>query len=153
MSLIASVLFIFLHLGKTSSPPKPQKVSSWVILEFKGVIDVILLTQINTSSLLMSLSKDSSFFFSVERPHFSNVLSILLTLPSSALQSPPTDAVNRPLQVYTRRPRPLTRPLTTIIFYSTVISCSDFTTARRSTYCNSEKVLSLLITHIMFINF
>ena len=31
-------------------------MSSWVILDFKGVIDVILLSQIGTSSLLMSLS-------------------------------------------------------------------------------------------------
>ena len=54
--LVVYVLFIFLLLGKTSSPPKQLSVSSWVILDFKGVIDVILLSQIGTSSLLMSLS-------------------------------------------------------------------------------------------------
>ena len=50
------VLFIFLLLSKTSSQPKQLSVSSWVILNFKGVIDVILPTQIGTSSLLMSVS-------------------------------------------------------------------------------------------------
>ena len=50
------VLFIFLLLGKTSSQLKQLSVSSWVILDFRGVIDVILLTQIGTSSPLMSLS-------------------------------------------------------------------------------------------------
>ena len=49
-------LFIFLLLGKTCSPLKQLYMSSWVIFDFKGVIDVILLSQIGTSSLLMSLS-------------------------------------------------------------------------------------------------
>ena len=54
--LLVSVLFIFLLLGKTSSQPKQLSVSSWVILDFKGLIDVILPTQLGTSSLVMSLS-------------------------------------------------------------------------------------------------
>ena len=41
----------------------------------------------------------------------SNVLSIPLILPSPDFPSPPTDVVTRPLPVYTRRPRPPTRPL------------------------------------------
>ena len=52
-----------------------------------------------------------SFFSSTEHPHVSNVLHVPLVLPPLDFPSPPTDAVTRPLQVYTRRPRPLTRPL------------------------------------------
>ena len=40
------------------------------------------------------------------RPSVPDVLSIHLVLPSSDFPSPPTDVVTRPLQVYTRRPRP-----------------------------------------------
>ena len=45
------------------------------------------------------------------RPSVSDVLSIPLVLPSSDFPSPPANAMTRPLQVYTRRPRPPTRPL------------------------------------------
>ena len=45
-----------LTLGQASSLSKQLSVSSWVILDFRGVIDVILSTQIGTSSLSMSLS-------------------------------------------------------------------------------------------------
>ena len=55
-SLIVFVLSIFLLQDKTSSRPIPQSVSSLASLDFKGVIDPILLTQINISSLLMSHS-------------------------------------------------------------------------------------------------
>ena len=41
-------------LDKTRSWPTPQSVSSWVTHHFIGVIDVILSTHINTSSLLIS---------------------------------------------------------------------------------------------------
>ena len=51
-----SVLFIFSFLGKTNSQSKSRSVSSWVVLAFKGFIDVILPTLITTSSLSMSLS-------------------------------------------------------------------------------------------------
>ena len=111
MSLVVFVLFIFLHLGKTSSLPKQLSVSSWVILDFIGVIDVILLTQIGTSSLLVSLS--------LRVPLSSPLKSVLmfwmsymsLVLPSPDFPSPPTDVVTRLLQVYTRRPRPPIGPL------------------------------------------
>ena len=53
VSLVVFVLFIFSLLGKSNSQPKPQSVSSWVILAFRGVI-VILPTLITTLSLLMS---------------------------------------------------------------------------------------------------
>ena len=46
----------YLLLGKTNSLPKQLSVFSLVILNFRGVIDVILLTRIDTSFLLMSLS-------------------------------------------------------------------------------------------------
>ena len=50
---------------------------------------------------------ENSFFFSFEaRPSISDVLSILLVLPSLDFPSPPTDFMTRPLQVYTHRPRP-----------------------------------------------
>ena len=49
--------------------------------------------------------ENSFFFFTVERPHVSNVLHVPLVLPSPNFPSP-MDAVTRPLQVYTRCPRP-----------------------------------------------
>ena len=55
----------------------------------------------------------SSFFSSEEHSHVFNVLHVSLVLPPLDFLSPPTDAVTRPLQVYTPRPcpRPQTRPL------------------------------------------
>ena len=55
--------------------------------------------------------EDSSFFSSTARPPVLDVLSIPLVLPSPKFSSPPTDVVTRPLQVYTRCPRPPIRPL------------------------------------------
>ena len=52
----------------------------------------------------------SSFFSSTVRPSAPDVLSIPLVLPSLNFPSPPPDVVTRPLQVYTRRPRPPTGP-------------------------------------------
>ena len=49
----------FVHIltpGQDKLSAKPLSVSSWVILDFRGVVDVILPTQIGNSSLLMSLS-------------------------------------------------------------------------------------------------
>ena len=53
----------------------------------------------------------SSFFSSVVSPSALDVLSIPLVLPSPDFPSPPPYVVPRPLQVYTRRPRPPARPL------------------------------------------
>ena len=61
-------------------------------------------------SVDVTFFEDSSFFSSAAHPSVPYVLSILLVLPSLDFPSPPTDVVTRPLQVYTRRPRP--RPLT-----------------------------------------
>ena len=55
--------------------------------------------------------KSSSFFSSEERLHVSDVLHVPLVLLPPNFPSPPTDVVIRPLQVYTHRPRPPTRPL------------------------------------------
>ena len=54
--------------------------------------------------------EDSSFFSYAVCPSAPNVLSIPLVLPSPDFPSPPTVVVTRPLQVYTRRPHPPTRP-------------------------------------------
>ena len=61
-------------------------------------------------SVDVTFFEDSSFFSSVVRPSASNVLSIPFALPSPDFPSPPPDVMPRPLQVYTRRPRPPTRP-------------------------------------------
>ena len=53
----------------------------------------------------------SSFFSSEEHSHVSDVLHVPLVLLPPDFPSPPTDVVTRPLQVYTRRSCPLTRPL------------------------------------------
>ena len=55
--------------------------------------------------------EDSSFFSSAAHPLVPDVLSIPLVLSSPDFPSPPTNVVNRPLQVYTRRPRPPPGPL------------------------------------------
>ena len=56
MPFVVSILFIFSLQGKTNSQSKPQSVSPWVILDFRGVIIVILPTLITTLSLPMSPS-------------------------------------------------------------------------------------------------
>ena len=55
--------------------------------------------------------ENSSFFSSTAHLPVSDVLSILLVLPSPDFPSPPTDVVTRPLHVYTHHPRPPTGPL------------------------------------------
>ena len=54
VSLVVYVLFIFLHLDKTSSQPKLRSVSSSVILAFNKDIAANLLIHIDTLSLSMS---------------------------------------------------------------------------------------------------
>ena len=55
--------------------------------------------------------EDPPFFSSVVRHSILDVLSIPLVLSSLDFPSPPIDVLTRPLQVYTRRPRPPTGPL------------------------------------------
>ena len=62
-------------------------------------------------SVDVTFFEDSSFFSSAGRPPVLDVISIPLVLPSPDFPSPPTDVVTQPLQVYTRHPRPPTRPL------------------------------------------
>ena len=111
VSLVVSVLFIFSLQGKTNFQSKPQSVSSWVILTFRGVIAVILLTLITTLFLLMSLSLRIPPSSPLQRVLLFQMSYLFLVLPSLDFPSPPTNAVTRPLQVYTRRPRPSPGPL------------------------------------------
>ena len=62
-------------------------------------------------SVDITFFEDSSFFSSATRPLVPDVLSIPFILPSPDFPSLPTDAMNRPLQVHTRRPRPPIGPL------------------------------------------
>ena len=68
----------------------------------------------NTNCYFISVDvtffEDSSFFSSTVHPSIPDVFSIPLVLPSPDFPSPPTDVVTRPLQVYTRPPRPPTGP-------------------------------------------
>ena len=57
-------------------------------------------------SVDITFFENSSFFSYAARPPIQNVLSIPLVLPSPNFPSPPTYVVTRPLQVYTRCPRP-----------------------------------------------
>ena len=61
-------------------------------------------------SVDVTFFEDSSFFSSTVRPFTPDVLSIPLVLPSPDFPSPPPHVVTRLLQVYTRHPRPPTRP-------------------------------------------
>ena len=63
-------------------------------------------------SVDVTFFEDSSFFSSTAYSHVLDVLSIPLLLPSLDFPSPPMDAVTRPLQVSTHRPRPRPRPPT-----------------------------------------
>ena len=85
-------------------------MSSWVILAFKGVIIVILPTLITTSSLLMSHSLRIPPS-PLQRLLLFRMSCLFLVFTSLDFPSPPTSVITRPLKVYTRRPRPPTRPL------------------------------------------
>ena len=66
-------------------------------------------TNRNFISADVTFFEDSSFSSAV-RPSAPYVLSIPLVLSSLDFPSPPINVVTRPLQVYTRRPCPPTRP-------------------------------------------
>ena len=59
-------------------------------------------------SVDVTFFEGSSFFSSAARPPVYDVSFIPLVLPSPNFPSSPTNVVTRPLQVYTRRPRPPT---------------------------------------------
>ena len=103
VSLVVFVLFIFSLLGKTNSLPKPRSVFLGYSCLQRGYRCYFI-------SADVTFFEDSSFFSSAVRPSAPDVLSIPLVLPSPDLPSPPLDVVTRPLQVYTRRPRPPTGP-------------------------------------------
>ena len=62
-------------------------------------------------SVDVTFFEGSSFFSSEEHPHVSDILHVPLVLPLPNFPSPPTDAVIRPLQIYTRPHHLPTRPL------------------------------------------
>ena len=111
VSLVVSILLIFPLLGKTNSQPKPQSVFLGYSHLQRGYL--CYSPDINRYFIFADVTffEDSSFFSSVARLPVSDVLFIPLVLPSPDFPSPPTNAMTRPLHVYTRCPRPLTGPL------------------------------------------
>ena len=105
------VLFIFLLLAKTSSQPKQLSVFLGYSRLQRGYRCYSTDTNRYFISAGVTFFEGSSFFPSEEYPHVSDVLHVPLVLPPPDFPSPPTDAVTRPLQVYTHCPRPPTRPL------------------------------------------
>ena len=106
MSLVVFVLFIFSLLGKTNSLPKPRSVSLGYSRLQRGYRCYSPDTNRYFISADITFFEDSSFFSSAVRPYAPDVLFIPLVLPSPDFPSTPPDVVTRPLQVYTRRPRP-----------------------------------------------
>ena len=95
--------------------------------------------------------KDSSSS-STAHPSVPDVLSIPLVLPSPNFPSPPTNVVTRPLQVYTRYPRPPTGPRVD----SSLMPQSSPTHVLQpfdDLPIVIRKVPALLLTHILFIIF
>ena len=109
VSLVVFVLFIFSLLGKTNSQPKPQSVFLGYSRLQRGYCCYYLDTNRYFIFADVNFFEDSPFS-SAAHPSVPDVLSIPLVLPSPDFPSPPTDVMTRPLQVYTRRPRPPTRP-------------------------------------------
>ena len=110
VSLVVFVLLIFSFLGKTNSLPKPRSV----FLDYSRLERGYRCYSPDTNRYCISADvtffEDSSFFSFAACSYVPDVLSIPLVLPSPDFPSPPIDVVTRPLQVYTRHPRPLTGP-------------------------------------------
>ena len=110
VSLVVFVLFIFSLPGKTNS----AKDTKCVFLGYSRFQRGHRCYSPDTNRYFISADvtffEDSSFFSSAVRPFALDVLSIPLVLPSPDFPSPPPDVMTRPLQVYTRRPRPSTGP-------------------------------------------
>ena len=149
MSLVVSVLFIFSLLGKTNSQLKPRSVFLGYSHLQRGYCCYSPDINHYFISTDVPFFEDFSFFSSATRPPVSDVLSILLVLPSPDFPSPPTDVVTRPLQVYTRHPR--TPTLNHLLCHSHLLL----------QFCNHpmiyllpfRKVPTLLLTHILCIIF
>ena len=110
MSLVVSVLFIF-----TPGQDKlSAKATKYVFLGYSHLQRGYRYYAPDINRYFISADVtffENSSFSSAARPPVSDVLSIPLVLPSPDFRSPPTDAVTRPLQVYTRCLHPPTRPL------------------------------------------
>ena len=102
-------------------------------------------------SVDVTFFEDSSFS-SATLLSVPKVLTIPLVLPSPDFPSPLTNVMTRPLQVYTRLPRPPTRPL----IDSSSMPQSPSAPVQQSSDdlpIAIRKVPSLLLTHILFIIF
>ena len=111
MSLVVLVLFIFSLPGKTNSLLRPQSV----FLGYSRLQRGYRCYSPNINCYFISADviffDNSSFFSSATHPPVSDVFSISIVLPYPDFPSPPTEVMTQPLQVYTRRSRPLTGPL------------------------------------------
>ena len=105
----------FVHILTPGQDKLYGKVTTCVFLGYSQLQRGYRCYSTDTNRYFISVDvtffKDSSFFSFEERPHVSDVLHVPLVLPPPDFPSPPTDVVTRPLQVYTRRPHPLTGPL------------------------------------------
>ena len=149
VSLVVFVLFIFSLPGKTNSLPKPRSVFLGYSHHQRGYRCYSPDTNRYFISADVTFFEDSSFFSSATRPSVPNVLSIPLVLPSPDFPSPPTDVMTRPLQVYTRRPRPPTEPCVD----SSLMPQSSHASVLQPTDDLSIAIPALLLTHILFIIF
>ena len=105
----------FIHILTLGQDKLSAKATKCVFLGYSRLQRSYSCYSTNTNRYFISADvtffEGSSFFSSEEHPHVSNVLHVPLVLPPLDFPSPPTNVVTRPLQVYTRRPRPPTRPL------------------------------------------
>ena len=101
-------------------------------------------------SVDVTFFEGSSFFSFEEHPHVSNVLHVPFVLPPPDFPSPPMDAMTRPLQVYTCHPCPLTRLLPIHLLCHCHLLL-PFRNCLIIYLLPFEKVLALLVTHILFI--
>ena len=110
MSLVVFVLFIFSLLGETLSAKATKCVFLGYSLLQRGYRCYSPDTNRYFIFVDVTYFENYSFFSSTKCPSVPDVLSIPLVLPSPDFPSPPTDVMTQPVQVYTRHPRPPTRP-------------------------------------------
>ena len=146
----------FVHILTSGQEKLSAKATKCIFLGYSRLQRGCRCYSTNTNRYFISadvtFSEGSSFFSYEEHSHVLDVLYVPLVLPPPDFPSPPTNAVIQPLQVYTRRPRPPTRPLVdsssmppsspALIRNHLMISLLPF-----------GKVLALLVTHILFIIF
>ena len=104
----------FVHILTTRQDKLSTKATKWVFLGYSRLQRGYRCYSPNTNHYFIYVGVtffENSSFSSVARPPILDVLSIPLVFPSPDFPSPPMDVMPRPLQVYTRRPRPRTGPL------------------------------------------